>query len=269
MSRPETDKSEVASLDKAIRTLECLAQIDGDISLGKLAAYLNIPKTTLLRLLNTMSGHGMVQQDPVTRNYRLGWALIYMGSAAAKLFDLSKIIRPFLERLSQETGESASLVRLRKNYAVYVDRVSSNNIIRGGLGVGAELELHVSAAGKMLLSGLPDEDIRRLFKKHPLTRHTEKTITDPNGIFEEILNTRRRGFAMDDEEGELGARCIAAPITDWNGDIIAALSITGPISRLSTEKMPRYIETVRRTALEASDKLRSFGRADDIGKALY
>ncbi|MEA5060776.1 MAG: IclR family transcriptional regulator [Clostridia bacterium] len=260
MGRPEAEKNEVASLDKAIRTLEYLAQIDGDISLSKLATCLNIPKTTLLRLLNTLGSHGMVQQDPITKNYRLGWALIYMGGAAAKLFDLSKITHPYLERLSQETGESASLVRLRKNYAVYVDRVSSNNIIRGGLGVGAELELHVSAAGKMLLSTLPDDDIRRFFKRYPLTVHTEKTITSLDAICAEIVRVRKQGYAMDDEEGEIGARCIAAPITDWAGNITAALSITGPTNRLSTEKIPYYIETVCRIAREASDKLSSYGR---------
>lgn len=267
MSTPQTDRAEVASLDKAIRVLEYLAQIDGDISLGKLAGSMDMPKTTLLRLLTTLASHGMVQQDHETKNYRLGWALIYLGAAAAQTFDLSKLLRPFLERLSQETGESASLVRLRKNYAVYVDRVSSNNIIRGGLGVGAELELHVSAAGKMLLSGLPDEDIRRLFKKYPLTKHTEKTIVNPNEIYEEVLRTRSRGYAMDDEEGELGARCIAAPVVDWKGEIIAAFSITGPTSRLSTDKIPQYIEIVCRTAREASDKLRSYGRAGGISKA--
>lgn len=268
-TRPETDKTEVAALDKAIRVLEYLAKVDGDISLGKLAACLNIPKTTLLRLLTTLGSHGMVQQDPFTKNYRLGWALIYMGGAAAKLFDLSKIIRPYLERLSEETGESASLVRLRKNFAVYVDRVSSNSIIRGGLGVGAELQLHVSAAGKMLLSGLPDEAIRRQIGRQPLSRHTERTITDPERIFEEIVQARQRGYAMDDEEGELGARCVAAPITDWNGEVIAALSITGPISRMTTERMPQYIHTVCRIAKEASDKLKSYGGVGSLTTEVY
>lgn len=259
VSKPEPDKGEVAALDKAIRILEYLSKIDGDISLSRLSVCLNIPKTTLLRLLNTLSSHSMVKQDPVTKNYRLGWALIYMGAAASKLFDLSMLVRPFLERLSLETGESSSLVRLRKNYAVYVDRVSSSSIIRGGLGIGAELELHASAAGKVLISGMPDEAIQQLIGECPLSKHTENTITDPLEILAQVLQVRKNGYALDDEEGELGARCIAAPIMDWNGDIIAALSITGPISRITTERIPDYIRIVCQIAREASDKLQAYG----------
>ncbi|HWS29432.1 MAG TPA: IclR family transcriptional regulator [Clostridia bacterium] len=249
------DKSEVASLEKAMQVLEYLAQLDDVISLKDLSAGLKMPKTTLSRLLTTMKRHGFIQQDAVTRNYRLGWALIHLGTAASRMFDLPKIIHPYLERLSRESGESASLVQLQRDSAVYVDQVSCTNLIRSGLGVGAQLQIHLSAAGKILVSDMPDEAIRQLIKRNPLVKRTEKTITSEETFMREIGRVRENGYALDDEEGEIGGRCIAAPLRDWNNNILASISITGPSSRIHQETLPRLIALVCEVSNEASAEL--------------
>ncbi|HWR19365.1 MAG TPA: IclR family transcriptional regulator [Clostridia bacterium] len=254
------DKSEVTSLDKAIQILQYLTQLDKDISLKDLSAGVNMPKATLIRLLTTMKRHGLIQQDVATKNYRLGWALIYMGTAASRLFDLPKIIHPYLERLSRESGESASLVQFQRDSAVYVDQVSCTNLIRSGLGVGAQLQIHLSAAGKILISDMPDEAIRKFIKRNPLIKRTEKTITSEEAFLREIHSVRENGYALDDEEGEIGGRCIAAPIRDWNDNILASISITGPSSRVHKETMPRLIELVCEVASMASDELKCGSR---------
>jgi DNA-binding IclR family transcriptional regulator len=249
------DKSEVASLDKAINVLEYLTQLDKDIGLKDLSAVLNMPKATLIRLLTTMKRHGIIQQDAATKNYRLGWALIYMGTAASRLFDLPKIIHPYLERLSRESGESASLVQFQRDSAVYVDQVSCTNLIRSGLGVGAQLQIHISAAGKILISDMPDETIRQFIKRNPLIKRTDKTIINEEAFLNEIRRVRENGYALDDEEGEIGGRCIAAPLMDWNNNILASISITGPSSRIHQETLPRLIALVCEVARSASAEL--------------
>ncbi|MEG1548112.1 MAG: IclR family transcriptional regulator [Clostridia bacterium] len=256
MKTVSNDKSEVASLDKAIRTLKFLSTVEGDVTLTTLAENVDLPKSTLVRLLNTLKGHGMVLQDDETKRYRLGWALIYMGQAATKSFNLIKLIHPHLDQLSRETGESASLIMLRKNKVVYVDQVSGNNMIRGVPRIGAELFLHASASGKVLLSHLTEKQVNQILAGYAFTRFTDKTICDP-AVFREVLSqTHSLGYALDDEEGELGCRCIAAPITDWNGKIVASVTITGPTSRIGLDDIPRLADTVVRIAKQASLSLR-------------
>ena len=235
--------------------LEYLSQLHEDIGLKDLAAAMGLPKTTLLRILTTLKSHGMVQQDPLSKNYQLGWALIYMGAAASRVYSLPKTIRPFLEQLSKETGEGASLVQFQRDCAVYVDQVSGNNIIGSGLSIGAQLPIHLSAAGKVLISNMPEKEILSLIGRKPLERRTEKTITDPHEFVKEVERVRNLGYALDDEEGEIGGRCVAAPIRDWNQQIVAAISVTGPTGRVTRERLPQLIECVRAAAREASDAL--------------
>jgi IclR family acetate operon transcriptional repressor len=263
--RGEKKQPSVRALDKALGVLEILSQIDGDIDLGVLAGQVRLPKSTLLRLLTTLRRHDFVQQDPLTRRYRLGWALIYLGRAASKVFDLAKIVRPHLELLAAETGETASLVQLGGNRAVYVDQVASNSMIRGVPQIGASLELHCTASGKILLSSLREERIDQLLRESPLQKRTEKTITDPGELKEELQRIHRLGYALDDEEMEIGGRCIAAPVTDRDGHVVAAFSITGPTSRIKQKDIPHLAEVLCRAAGDASRALGAVGTPDIAG----
>lgn len=139
MADSNLNKSEVAALDKALRVIECMSHTAEDIGLATLAEQTNLPKSTLVRLLNTLKAHSIVWQDEKTKRYKLGWALIYLGRAAASSFNLVDMIHPYLMQLSRETGETASLVMRRNDRAVYVDRVSSSNMIRSAPKVGEEL----------------------------------------------------------------------------------------------------------------------------------
>lgn len=248
----KNEKTEVASLDKAFRILNCLAQADGQVSLAVLSKQMGIPKSTLIRLLATMRSYGLVMQDSNTKQYCLGWALIYMGQAAAKSFDAIKAIRPFLERLAAETGETASLTMRRRNRVVYVDQVSGSSMIRSVPSIGAELYMHASASGKIILGGLSEELYNQTMADYALAKLTDKTIVDREQFRKEVQKAHELGYALDDEEGEPGCRCIAAPITNWHGEIIAALSITGPTTRIRPEDIPHIAETVCRIAREAS-----------------
>jgi DNA-binding IclR family transcriptional regulator len=257
----DTNPSLVRSLDKALRVLGLLAQEHEDIDLGSLASQAKLPKSTLVRLLSTMRAHGIIQQNPKTRRYRLGWALVRLGQAAERQFDLPLILHPFLEQLARATGETASLAVRTGEYAFYVDQVLSQNIIRGAPPTGAALDLHCTAVGKMLLSELEESEVEQLIHECGLPQRTEKTITNTSRLRKELATARSRGYAIDNEEAERGGRCIAAPTHDGNGAILAAISITAPASRLTLDRIAEYAEIVCSIAEQASRALCS-GRTE-------
>jgi DNA-binding IclR family transcriptional regulator len=249
----------VRALDKALRVLELLAQVEGDIDLGELASRAGLPKSTLVRLLNTLRVHNVVQQDVKTRRYRLGWALIHLGKAAERQFDLAKILHPFLEQLAKATGETASFAMLDGNHAIYLGQVLSQSIIRGVPPIGSDLGLHCTAVGKVLLSAASHDHIDHLISEYGLPRLTEKTIVNAEHLRRELAEVSEKGYALDNEEAEHGGRCIAAPVRDSSGHTIAAISITGPTSRISLERVGEYAEIVKRVGQQASETLGAQG----------
>jgi IclR family transcriptional regulator, acetate operon repressor len=252
-----TERSLVRSLDKALRLLELLARLDGEVDLAELANHAGLPKSTLVRLLRTLQLHSIVQQDPSTRRYRLGWGLIHLGKAAERQFSLALVVHPFLEQLAQETGETASIAVLDGSNAVYLDQIPSRSIIRGVPPVGSKLGLHCTAVGKVLLSAFSDEQLDQLIRIHGLPRVTANTIVNATRLRKELERIRQLGYAADNEEAELGGRCIAAPIKYGDGTVKAAISITGPTSRICVDCVEDYARIVRRVAGEISDFLRS------------
>ena len=251
----DSKQNSVRVLEKALTVLEHLSRIEQDIDLASLTQQLDMPKTTLLRLLNTLKKHNFVQQDERSRRYRLGWALIYLGKAANKVFDIVEFIHPYLEKLSRRSGETANLVFLDRNYAVYVDQVVSDNIIRGVPAVGSPLGLHCTAAGKVLLSCQSDDAISEILPQIELNALTDKTITDRQKLREELRRVAEQGWALDDEESELGGRCVAAPVFEKNGTLIASISVMGPANRVNPATIPALSALLLKTAREISQEL--------------
>jgi len=257
MNKIERNGQVVRVVDKALTTLQVLSQADRDMDLAGLAEETGLPKSTLVRLLHTMKLHNIVQQDSNTRRYRLGWALIHLGKAAEHQFDLKRIVRPYLEQLSNETSETASFAALEGTRAVYLAQVLTNSIIRGVPPIGAELPLHCTAVGKVLLTLFSDEQVEKLVAEHGLPRLTEKTIDNTEQLRREVALVAERGYALDDEEAERGGRCVAAPILDDGGQVIAALSITGPTSRIRMDRVDEYAKIVKRVASRVTEALQA------------
>lgn len=255
MHKKTAAASSVKTLNKSLLVLEILANTPGEIDLSTLTEHTHIPKSTLLRLLNTLKDHNFVLQDPKSRRFRLGWALIHLGKAAEKSFNLIQTVHPYLDDLASQTGETASLVLLDGDHAVYIDQVASHSIIRGNPPIGTPLHLHCTAAGKMLLSTFSDSDFRSFIKQAKLARKTEKTIIDPLVLQEEIRKIRKQGYAFDDEETELGGRCAAAPIYNDEGRTVAAISIMGPSTRIRQSDLTSLARMVKRLAYQASTQL--------------
>jgi len=245
----------VRVVDKAFTVLLTLSQAERDVDLATLAEQTELPKSTLVRLLHTMKLHNAVQQDAKTRRYRLGWGLIHLGKAAERQFDLERVVLPYLEQLTKETGETASFAVLEGTRAVYLAQVLTDSIIRGVPPIGAELELHCTAVGKVLLTSFSDDQFDQLIREHGLPRATDHTIVNSEQLRKEVAKVGERGYALDDEEAERGGRCIAAPILNENDEVIAALSITGPTSRIRVERVEEYAEVVKRVSQRVGEAL--------------
>jgi IclR family acetate operon transcriptional repressor len=244
--------SSVRALDKAIRILENISSIEEDIDLATISRQMKIPKSTMLRLMNTLREHNLIHQDETTRRYRLGLGLIALGRAAERGFNLVQQIHPFLVDISNETGETASLMVLEGNYSVYIDQVVSTSLIRGQPRIGESLELHVSSGGKVLLSAMSDERITRILTGKILEPKTAKTITDIDVLLREIQKIREQGYAVDDEEAEIGGRCVAVPLWDKAGNVIAAVTVMGPTTRIRQRDFPELARIVKAGVLRAS-----------------
>lgn len=251
----EKEKSSVRALDKAIKALELIATLDGDIDLSALSRMTAIPKSTMLRLLNTLGSHNLIYQDEKTKRFRLGMQLIALGRAAERSFDLVQHMHPFLIALSEQTGETASLMVMEGSCSIYIDQVVSSRLIRGQPQIGKSIELHCSSGGKVLMSAMDDGKIARMLHEKVLKPRTAKTIIDPEELKREIYKIRELGYAVDDEEAEIGGRCVAVPLWDRNGSAIAAISVMGPTTRIRQKDFPKLAALVKSVVLQASQSL--------------
>jgi DNA-binding IclR family transcriptional regulator len=255
MDKKSSPGSSVKALEKSLLILEILANSGGEIDLSTLTRHTQIPKSTLLRLLNTLKNHNFVLQDSQSRRFRLGWALIHLGKAAEQSFNLIQIVHPFMEDLASQTGETVSLVLLDGDHAIYVDQVVSSSIIRGHPPIGTPLHLHCTASGKVLLGAFSSQEFESFIGRTQLVKKTEKSIVNPLVLQEEIRRIQKQGYAFDDEETEIGGRCVAAPVFNKQGHIEASVSIVGPSTRIRQSDLVSIATVVKRVADQASAAL--------------
>ncbi|HEY2933409.1 MAG TPA: IclR family transcriptional regulator [Acidobacteriota bacterium] len=226
----------VQSLDRALRILEVLASSDRGLGISEVSRRVKLPASTSHRLLSTLSHRGFVTQLG-DETYQLGHKVVEMGQTYLEASQLCRTVRPFLENVGGRTGESAFLVVADRGEAFYVDKVESPRMLRVFSRIGHRAPLYCTASGKILLSGYADDQLKRYLKQTRLIRLTRNTITSAAALRAEVQNIRHRGYAYDLEECEGGARCIAVPLCGFNGRVLAALSVSGPSSRLSRKKM--------------------------------
>lgn len=229
------EKNPIQVADKLFLVLETLAKT-GPLSLSELCQEIGMNKTTAHRVLNSLLYLGYVQQDSITSRYRLSFKIWDIANLLLTKIDLIEEIRPHLRELSAKTGETVHLVQMDGIYATYIDKVESENSIRLVSMVGKRIPLYCSGVGKAMLADMPDEKIKEIWdasNKEQLTKHT---ITNYNDFMKEIEQIRANGYAMDNEENELGVRCIAASLRNSNQPQYA-FSISAPIHRMDYSRM--------------------------------
>jgi IclR family acetate operon transcriptional repressor len=247
----------VQSVDRTLDILEALARAEGDVSLSQLHEQLDLPLGTVHRLLNTLSERGYVVQDKGTRRYGPGPKLLEIAARAAgnSRFNLRQVAQPGLQRLTACTGETSNLVVPQGNEIVYIDQVVSPRLVRMFTEVGRRLPFYCTGAGKAILAGFSKQQAEAYLHNMHLEATTPHTITSSDELRAAIEAARVHGFAIDDEEREEGVRCVAAPVFDHTGACVAALSISGPTTRVTREHVRELGPLVRSVADACSAQL--------------
>ena len=241
------------SVRRAIRALELISE-HGELGVTELGRKLEVHKATASRLMTTLAERGFVERDPISEKFRLGFGLISLAGAAVGGNDLVRAARPILDDLAERTRETVNLGVLSGESVVYVDQVTGTRSIVSVSWVGQRTPLHCTSNGKVLLAFAADVERDRLLRV-PLPRLTPRTITDVRKLRAQLSEIRVRGYAQTMEELEEGLNAVAAPVRGMGGDLVAALSVSGPAFRMRAEDLPRIGKFTADSALAVSRRL--------------
>lgn len=245
----------LSSVHNAVRVLKQFSSSQRDLGVTELAARLDLGKSTVHRLLATLSEERFVEQDPETGRYRLGIASFELGAAASSPTDLHQAVLMPMSVLRVKTGETVQTAVLDGRQVVYVERLESPNTLRLFLEVGTRNHAHCTGSGKCLLAYLDDTLLDRLLSDWDLPQKTPYTITDPRALRRELKETRARGWAENRHESELGMISVAAPIRDTTKQVVASLSVAGPSDRMEP-RLDNIVQAVVEAAATASRRVK-------------
>jgi IclR family transcriptional regulator, acetate operon repressor len=242
--------SSVQVLDRSVMLLQLVAASDGAV-LTDLADQSGMAPSTAHRLLTALAGHGLVAHDGETGAWTIGVKAFEIGNAFLRFRKLGTIARPFLHDLMAATGETANVGIVEDGEIIFLAQAESHAPMRAFFRPGRRGPIHASGIGKAVLSTWTPEQVGELSVRHPLTRFTERTRDNLDGLAADLAGIHARGYSIDDEEHTLGMRCIAAPIFNEYGEAIAGISVSGPSVRLPDARLAEIGPVVR----EAADAL--------------
>ena len=242
----------VQVLDRAFRLLDELANGRTELAGIEISERVDLHRSTAHRLLAVLERNRFVERNPDNARYRLGWRLFELGMMAASRLDVYERAKPELTRLVEETGETAHVGVLRQGEVISLLNVEGKRSVRTPATVGRHTPLHCTSQGKAILAFAPPEQVEAALAGYRFTSCTHNTITDVSRFRTELALARRRGYAVDNEEFEPGLRCIAAPVRDHSGEVIAAIGIAGPSFRIGGQQIPGLSRSVMAAAVRLS-----------------
>ena len=245
------------SVEKAMRLIETLAKSVSPMTLKAVASEADMPAPTAVRFLGTLEDLGYVSRDPITKAYYLSTKFAYLGNRAQDQNSMLSLVHPILSRLCADCGESACLGVEQNGAIVYLDVVRSEENPNGQTAryIGNLAPMYCTGIGKVLLSAYDEDALCGYLNHTTLSRYTAKTIVYPDELRRELGMIRARGYAVDNEECELGKVCVAAPILNFSNRTIAAVSVTGPLERMDEARLEKIIPYVIDAAERASARL--------------
>lgn len=249
----KNDKGPVQSIDRVLDILEVLSTSPQGMSLSDLATATSLHSSTAHRLLSALSNRGYVRKDKESGKYRLTLRLYEISRRVSTVLNLFSASKPLLEKLSNDAQEIVHLVERDGNEVVYLHKfepfLRPINITSS---VGLHNPMYCTGVGKSILAQLEEKEIRSIWDQSTIISFTPKTITTFEALWNDLTQTRERGFAIDDEEHDLGVRCMAMPVYNWEGVPVGAISISGPTARLTSKTMDELFPLLSATALEIS-----------------
>lgn len=255
IARSSTPAGQVQSLGRGLLLLEAVAEAEEGVSLSDLAMQVGLAPSTTHRLLNTLEQRGFLQQDMELGRWHIGVQAFHIGNAFLNGRDFVAQSRPFLVRLMEEAGETANLAVEDEGQAVILAQVQCREMMRMMVPLGSRSPMHASGVGKALLAWMSDKQVTAILHRHGLAAITEHSIRTPEALRKQLELTRARGWAYDDEEHAVGLRCVAATVHDEYGRAVAAISLSGPRSRIPDERVPALGRLAAEVAADATHKL--------------
>lgn len=243
------NKYTIPNLKNACRVMKFLSEQVEGVTITALAQELDVPRTTMLRIISTLEEEGFVIGNG--KKYRQGNIIAYMGMQAMNRMDIRKLAAPVLEKLSLAVGETSHLAQLAGRQMMILEVCDSPNTVRAASRPGTLADIHCSATGKVILA-TSVSDIPLFMRGVDLNSRTTKTITSLDALVEDTDKTRTLGYGLDDEEYTDGVRCLAAPVYDVKGDVVASIGVTASIITFTRDRIDEVAVKVKEAARELS-----------------
>ncbi len=250
----------LSSVATAIALLKAFSEDEVEIGVSSLAKRLGVAKSTVHRLAVTLVSEGMLEQNPENERYRLGIALFGLGALVRRRMDVSSEARPYLFNLRESTGETVHLAILDRFEIMYIYNLESPQAIRMRSDIGVRKPAFCTAEGLVMLAFQPPALLNEIIARG-LTARTARTQTDPEVLWRTLERVRHDGYAIEDEESEVGMRSVAAPIRNANAEVVAAIGVAGPVQRLSDEVVAGFAPKVLEAAATISSRIGYRSRA--------
>ncbi len=235
--------------------LEAVAQRDGGMSNAEFSRKLKIPKSSASYILRTLEHHGYLRRDGEAGRYRLGMKILNLSRAALSGVDVREVALPIMRHLVDRIHITTHLAILDQKEAVYVEKVEAPGFIKMNTWIGRRMEVHSTAVGKALLAYLDPKERDAILHQRGLKKLTSHTITTLPRLLQELDRVRQQGYAVDDEENSLGARCVGAPVFNSEGHVEAAIASTGTVNDVPRDALPHFADMLKEAARRISHQI--------------
>jgi len=253
--RSEPGRYRIQAIERAVAILNTFSAEEPEFGVTEIAERLELHKSTVHRFLVNLEAAGLVERNRHTSRYRLGIRIFELGGLVLQQMNLWDEALPLLEGLVRDSGETGHLAVLDGGEAVYIEKVEARRALRIPSAIGRGYPAHATSLGKVLLAQIDPAASDALISERGLDRCTPNTITDPALLREELARVRAQGYAVDDEEYEEGLRCIGAPIVGHTGQVVAAMGIGGPVTRVTPTRIDELAELVMTAAGSLSRRM--------------
>jgi IclR family KDG regulon transcriptional repressor len=250
---PETRS--VVALRRGLAILDAFSAGQDELGVNEIARMVDMHKSTVSRLCSTLEQAGYLSRDDVTDKYRLGARIRQLTGASSRDIELRTAARDVLHQLAETSGETVTMVVRDGLDVTTIEVVEGPSLVRMQARVGARTQVHASAGAKAVLAWLPEEELMRIIDAWPRARLTPNTVTDRDELVRHLTSLRERGYSIDNEEMEIGLRCVGAPVRDQSGEVISAVAISAPRFRLQDGDFDRFGLMVRQAADAISTRL--------------
>ncbi len=246
----------IQSVKRALKILDLFNKQETELKITDISERMQLHKSTVHSLLKTLQEFRYIDQNPENGKYRLGLKLVERGNFVINSMDITKVAKKYLINLSKETGQTSHLGILEGQAGVYIDKVEGENALIRYSRIGKRIPLHSTAIGKALLAFKSPEEIEHLLNGYEFKQQTDNTITNKEEFLEELERVRLQGYGVDSQENEQGVRCIAVPIINYEGCVLAAISISTLISRVNDRELMDYIKLLKKVETQLSEQLK-------------